>query len=539
MKRTRTKRWSALLAGLAMVVGLLAFAPVAKADVENPGAVTFTVESGVIKVGDALATDGANAGKNAGILMVIGCNPPAGLLPEFPDLTVAPDPTCSPAAATPSFGGDVALDGSLLLDDIFFPPAAPEEVIPGTTAAFGIVPVGNAVGLIDPIAGTLSLDVTMAVNVVLSGALTATCNLALPLELEGTYDELTGKGTVADSSFELVVGPTDCTGPSAAAVLALLPTFVGDSSSGKNVIRFNVGADPVITRVIPPGPPVVDDTAATIGLGGSATRSVISQLVKPTPTCALDGVNGGATKASSVSITGFSVSYSHDANAGPGEDTVDYTCTNSEGSDSGTLTVTILGNECEAGGPGEPTVPCGLEQYIEFEILGDVLSMSQAEAEITLETITLNGAPQVTTGSMNAITVLNKRGDGQGWDLTGEVTDFKVDGAGSDCPSTDAGTWRYDCIPGDNLGWYPNAVVAHQVVPGDVAAVVAGSDITPGAIAAGDHVGDGLGSSAQALCSAGETTSGGTFVCGTGLALVVPASAAAGNYTATLTLTLG
>src|SRR5690606_463094 len=162
------------------------------------------------------------------------------------------------------------------------------------------------------------------------------------------------------------------------------------------------------------------DTEATIGLGGSATRSVIPQLVKPTPTCTLDGVDGGATKAASVSITGFSGTYTPDANAGPGDDTVAYPCTHCDGSDCRPPTVTILGNECEAGGPGEATVPCSLEQYIELEILGDVLSMSQAEAEITLETITLNGAPQVTTGSMNAITVLNKRGDGQSWDLTGE-----------------------------------------------------------------------------------------------------------------------
>ena len=51
----------------------------------------------------------------------------------------------------------------------------------------------------------------------------------------------------------------------------------------------------------------------------------------------------------------------------------------------------------------------------------------------------------------------------------------------------------------------------------------------------------GLHTSPQTLCAAGGGTSGGTFVCGAGLVVAVPASAAAPaapGYTATLTLTL-
>jgi hypothetical protein len=354
------------------------------------------------------------------------------------------------------------------------------------------------------------------------------------MALSGSYNQATGVVDVTDSTFAMP-GATCPTNP---AIAPLLNGQLGlPAGSGNNLVNLVFEVDPIIEAIIPVGPPVVNDTAATIGLGGSATRT-ITQLANPAQTCSLVGPAGGATMAESVVLNGFQVTYVHDDAAGPGTDTVDYQCTNDEGSDSGTLTVTISGLECTAGQPGQPAGGCSLLQFVEFEILGDVLSMSQEEANITLETITLNGAPQVTTGSMNTVTVVNRRGDGQAWDLTGQVTDFKVDGLGDDCPSTNPGSWRYQCIPGDNLGWYPSATVAHQQVPGDVAAVSQGSDIDPADIAAGDVVGSGLGSSAQSLCSAAETTSGGSFACGAGLALVVPASAAAGTYQATLTLTL-
>jgi hypothetical protein len=82
-------------------------------------------------------------------------------------------------------------------------------------------------------------------------------------------------------------------------------------------------------------------------------------------------------------------------------------------------------------------------------------------------------------------------------------------------------------VPGDNLGWEPLAVVAHQQVPGDVAVAEAGATIS-----------SGLRSAAQKLCGAPATESGGTFDCGALVNLGVPASAGAGRYAATLTLTL-
>ncbi|MEU8259060.1 Ig-like domain-containing protein [Micromonospora sp. NPDC048999] len=114
------------------------------------------------------------------------------------------------------------------------------------------------------------------------------------------------------------------------------------------------------------------------------------------------------------------------------------------------------------------------------------------------------------TGALNKATVTDLRGTNAGWNLVGQVQDF-VNGNAQ--------------IPGDNLGWTPNA--AKVDASGNV---VAGATAAPGA-------GTGLGS-AHTLCKADSGTSAGVFACGAGLTLTIPDSAAPGSYAATLTLTL-
>ncbi|MGH9191501.1 MAG: hypothetical protein ACRDZ0_03390 [Acidimicrobiales bacterium] len=149
---------------------------------------------------------------------------------------------------------------------------------------------------------------------------------------------------------------------------------------------------------------------------------------------------------------------------------------------------------------------------------------------MTLDSIIVNGQPQTTGGDLNGLTVLNARGTDAGWSLTGEMVGDFSDGVGDGvCPASDPSTWDNHCVPGDNLGWTPSAEVAHEQIPGDVAQVNAGSPVAP--------FSPGLGS-AQALCSSPANHSGGTFRCGGGVALAIPASAAAGSYNGTLALTL-
>lgn len=172
--------------------------------------------------------------------------------------------------------------------------------------------------------------------------------------------------------------------------------------------------------------------------------------------------------------------------------------------------------------------PCSLTQTIIVDVDPDTLTMEQVGGQVQLDTVVLDGEPQTTTAAMQEIRVINERGGTAPWDITGQLTsDFKTDLTGPDCPASQPSTWYWLCVPGDNLGWEPLATVAHQQVPGDVAVAEAGATID-----------SGLRSAAQKLCGAPATESGGTFDCGALVSLGVPASAGAGTYSATLTLTL-
>jgi hypothetical protein len=162
---------------------------------------------------------------------------------------------------------------------------------------------------------------------------------------------------------------------------------------------------------------------------------------------------------------------------------------------------------------------------------------------------------------MTPVKVTNARGSDAGWTLTGQVSDFLDPAVGPTTTCDTPATYSNHCIPGGNLSWGPLAAVAHDVVPGDVAQVAAGPAVAPPSVLAavlassGPLAGHklqanpvaepsptaGLHTSAQTLCSAASTTSGGTFECGANLVVAVPASAfapGAPGYQATLTLTL-
>ncbi|MFJ6196610.1 Ig-like domain repeat protein [Micromonospora sp. NPDC092111] len=114
------------------------------------------------------------------------------------------------------------------------------------------------------------------------------------------------------------------------------------------------------------------------------------------------------------------------------------------------------------------------------------------------------------TGALHKATVTDLRGTNAGWNLVGQVQDF-VNGSAQ--------------IPGDNLGWSPNAAKVDAS-----GAVLAGVAAAPGG-------GTGLGT-ARTLCKANSGSSAGVFECGAGLTLDIPDSVAPGSYAATLTLTL-
>lgn len=280
--------------------------------------------------------------------------------------------------------------------------------------------------------------------------------------------------------------------------------------------------------VTPPAAPVAANDSLSVPAGQSGSVNVVAND---------NDVNGNLNPAS-VAIVGAptagtatpnpdgTVTYTN-TNPAALSDSFTYTVADTGGlvSNVATVSVTILGDTCDA-----TAAACDLDQVVQVTVNGASMTMEQSGALITLSPITLNGQPQGTTGALNGLTVLNARGTDAGWSLTGQMTTDFGDGVGDGvCPITDPTTWDNHCIPGGNLGWSPSASVAHVVIPGDVAQVTAGAAVVP--------FQPGLGS-AQVLCSSPANHSGGTFSCGGDVALAIPASAAAGTYSGTLTLTL-
>jgi len=157
------------------------------------------------------------------------------------------------------------------------------------------------------------------------------------------------------------------------------------------------------------------------------------------------------------------------------------------------------------------------QQVITAGVSASGLSLSApSTAPVTMNPVTLTGVDQITTGSLNPVKVVDARGTGAGWNLTGQVSDFV----------STSGT-----ILADNLGWRPAASAAVGTLPTSAAEA---SAVTPGAVAA---PGTGLGV-AKSLCISATGHSAGSFNCSAGLDLGVPGASRSGTFTGLLTLTL-
>jgi hypothetical protein len=186
--------------------------------------------------------------------------------------------------------------------------------------------------------------------------------------------------------------------------------------------------------------------------------------------------------------------------------------------------VTASASDQESTDPTDPTDPTGptdpgpgngsAAQTIKAAVSGGALTLTSAGQSVSLSAATPG---QTATGALNAVTVSDLRGTNAGWDLVGQVTEFKSTGGG--------------VIPAANLGWTPTAQAA---TGGLVAAAGVQNAVAPGAPVA---PGVGLGAS-RTLCSAETGSSLGSATCGAALNLGIPESSAAGEYSAVLTLTL-
>jgi hypothetical protein len=126
-------------------------------------------------------------------------------------------------------------------------------------------------------------------------------------------------------------------------------------------------------------------------------------------------------------------------------------------------------------------------------------------------TVTLAASGANATGVLLPITVSDTRNTYPGWSVSGQASGF-----------TGSGTAAGSTIPGNQLGWTPtdSSLAAGATISGPVA---------PGS--------PGLGSTPAVLAEALAGGGFGTSVLGANLTLAIPATAAAGPYASTLTLT--
>lgn len=348
-----------------------------------------------------------------------------------------------------------------------------------------------------------------------------------------------------------------------------------------------VFADVLVSPALPPT--LVPQTVPSVNLGGQAIIHAGAGATDNVPITSYAVATQPAHGTAAINASTGDVTYTNDGTGAGGPDSFTVTATSSGGT-SAPVTETIsniLANppSCDATSPGPS---CQLKQIIVVPVTGADLTMSQISGlpndvlnhtlvggACTGAAITLNGQPQFACGAMFPVTVVNARGTDSGWTLSGQVTDFLDPNAPSTLTCDTPATYNNHCIPGGNLSWDPVAAVSHVIVPGDTAAIAPGTPVLGGlatvppslANAAGltDSLGQnnpalaafgdatqgnpvvepnpvpGLHDAAQTLCTTASGHSGGTFICGAGLVVAVPASAAAPaapGYQATLTLTL-
>jgi hypothetical protein len=170
------------------------------------------------------------------------------------------------------------------------------------------------------------------------------------------------------------------------------------------------------------------------------------------------------------------------------------------GSTSSPVTVTIT-----TAAPGTETINVGIAA-----VTSGSLTLTVNSTPVTLSTPKNVGTDLDSTGALSPVTVTDSRLPGQpGWNATGSVGDF---------------TSGANTLTGNALGWTPAITTPNTA-----------NDVTPGAAVASNN--PGLKTPAP-LAAAAAGHGGGTSVLGAGLDLQIPFTQAAGNYSATLTVTL-
>ncbi len=186
-----------------------------------------------------------------------------------------------------------------------------------------------------------------------------------------------------------------------------------------------------------------------------------------------------------------------------------------------TFNVTAISTTCTV---TAPATSCAIQQTITLTVNPGTLSISETSPKVTLTPVTLNGTAQSATGNLNQVVVNDSRGTLVGWSLVGQFQGNFQNGT----PSGPAADNTIPVAGANGFNWTPTVTPSTSVST---------------EVAAGGATTAGLSTTAPtSLCTGGVAANGGggggITDCNAGVTLGVPASVAAGTYSATLNLTI-
>jgi|HubBroStandDraft_1064217.scaffolds.fasta_scaffold87498_2 Bacterial Ig-like domain (group 3) len=318
-------------------------------------------------------------------------------------------------------------------------------------------------------------------------------------------------GTLQDplSTIQQVSGLADG-GTDELVVYCFAGASLTGASSPEMSTYLTISADGTTysTSATPPPPPSA--TATTTTLTAAPNPATVGATVTLTAdTSAADSTNpagsvqfesGGTAIGSPVAVSGTGVATTTTTFAAAGTESLSavFTPTSTTyATSTGTYseTVNVATTSTTGSEPLAVTVP----------------ATGSFTLTVATGTVNLAVAGATATGALNPITVTDTRNTFPGWSVSGQTSDFT--GSGSAAGGT---------IPGNQLGWVPTDT---SIATG----ATLGGTVTPAS--------PGLGTTAAVLASAAPGGGAGTSALGANLTLDIPASALAGPYGATLTVT--
>ncbi|WP_369371252.1 Ig-like domain-containing protein [Promicromonospora sp. Populi] len=323
-----------------------------------------------------------------------------------------------------------------------------------------------------------------------------------------------GAGFVGDN-FDGRVGVTTyliTCDPGSAPDGVSFPPFtagVGDSKYFSTDVRINEWNDSTNVgtwEVVPDVPVEKEDTTTTLtptaGNDGSVTLTAAVDKTAATGDVTFTNIGTGATVGTdaleggraSVNVAGLEADTQYTFRAQYAGDTLHNASTSNDA-----IVTTV----------GEPIPPQQTEVTVTIPASAQGLRFTVTPGGVELEDAELEGEEFVATGTLREVKVTDNRSDRKQWTLNGRTSDF--DGPG------DA------AINGSALGWEP------ELLGTDNAGTV-GADVAPGA-------NGGLSSDKPLAQAPAGVTLSDTRV-QAGVTLRAPANTPAGDYAATLTLTL-